>query len=64
MEKARAQVGDLVRDTVRSREAVLTDVQGGVPVLRPRYGGGLGAEWRAQWAAVELVARRGTWDNR
>ncbi|MFI1568886.1 hypothetical protein ACH4ZX_38735 [Streptomyces sp. NPDC020490] len=58
-----AGVGDLVRDTERSRVGVLTDVRGGTPILRPRYGGGLDDQWPAQWATVELVARRGTWES-
>lgn len=57
-------VGDLVRDTVRGCEAVLTDVRADIPHLRPRYGGGLVEPWPATWATVELVARRGTWEDR
>ncbi|MEV5879429.1 hypothetical protein AB0L75_35460 [Streptomyces sp. NPDC052101] len=55
-------VGDLVRDTSRGREGVLTDVREGAPILRPRSGGGLAEEWPTSWAAVELIARRGTWE--
>jgi hypothetical protein len=59
-----AAVGDLVRDTSRSCLAVLTDIHAGRPLLRPRYGGGLGKEWPTTWAAIELIARRGTWEER
>lgn len=58
-----AGVGDLVRDTARGCQAVLTDVRAGVPYLRPRYGGGLDEPWPTTWAAVEVVARRGTWED-
>jgi hypothetical protein len=58
-----AAVGDLVRDTARNREAVLTDVRAGVPYLRRRYGGGTAEPWPATWEAVQLVARRGTWES-
>ncbi|BCM66788.1 hypothetical protein EASAB2608_02122 [Streptomyces sp. EAS-AB2608] len=59
----RAAVGDLVRDTVRDCQAVLTDVRADVPYLRPRHGGGLVDPWPTTWAAVEMVARRGTWED-
>jgi hypothetical protein len=58
-----AGVGDLVRDTARGCPAVLTDVREGVPYLRPLYGGGFGDPWPTTWAAIELIARRGTWEN-
>jgi hypothetical protein len=60
----RATVGDLVRDTARGCESVLRDVKAGVPYLRPRHGGGLLEPWPTTWAAIELVARRGTGGDR
>jgi hypothetical protein len=54
-----AGVGDLVRDTSRGCQAVLTDVREGIPYLRPRNGGT--EPWPTTWAAVELIAKRGTW---
>jgi hypothetical protein len=59
-----AGVGDLVRDTARGCQAVLTDVRAGVPYLRSRHGAGLVEPWPTTWAAIELVARRGTWGDR
>ncbi|MGA5584484.1 hypothetical protein ACPCIY_25765 [Streptomyces thermodiastaticus] len=59
-----ARVGDLVRDTARGCQAVLTDVRAGVPYLRPRYSGRIAEPWPTTWAAIELVARRGTWEDR
>ncbi|MEU9412512.1 hypothetical protein AB0E08_43410 [Streptomyces sp. NPDC048281] len=61
--KHRAGVGDLVRDTERSRVGVLTAVQGGTPSLRPRYGGGIDDQRSAQRSTIELVARRSTWES-
>lgn len=59
----RAGVGDLVHDRARGCRAVLTDVRAGVPYLRPLYGGGFADPWPTTWAAIELIARRGTWEN-
>lgn len=53
-----------VRDTARVRQAVLTDVRAGVPYLRPQHGGGIAEPWPTTWAAIELIARRGTWEDR
>ncbi|GHJ38145.1 hypothetical protein [Streptomyces sp. TS71-3] len=58
----RAQIGDLVRDTERSCEGIVTDVRAGKPVLRPRWGGGFTGQWSAEWGSLAVVSRRGTWD--
>ncbi|MEV7090426.1 hypothetical protein AB0O07_31880 [Streptomyces sp. NPDC093085] len=58
----RAGVGDLVRDTSRGCRAVLTDVRDGVPYLRRQFDGGGAEPWPTEWKAVELIAKRGTWD--
>lgn len=57
----RAEVGDLVRDTASGAVGVLTDVRDGVPILRPRYGAGFAGHWPAEWRALVVVSRRGTW---
>ncbi|MGW3201924.1 hypothetical protein ACWDBD_46910 [Streptomyces sp. NPDC001118] len=57
-----AAVGDLVRDTARGCQAVLTDVRDGVPYLRAQYGATFAEPWPTTWAAVELIAKRGTWE--
>jgi hypothetical protein len=56
------EIGDLVRDSAKGTIGVLTDVHGGVPVLRPRWGGGLTGQWPAEWGALLVVSRRGTWE--
>ncbi|MCZ0210739.1 hypothetical protein OZK63_35705 [Streptomyces sp. UMAF16] len=57
-----AGVGDLVRDTSRGCQAVLTDVRDSVHYLRPRYGGTFTDPWPTTRAAIELIAKRGTWE--
>lgn len=59
--EARAEIGDLVRDHARGATGVLTDVRDDTPVLRPRWGGTT-HEWNAQWVALAVLARRGTWE--
>ncbi|MEU1409839.1 hypothetical protein ABZ471_47990 [Streptomyces sp. NPDC005728] len=59
-----AAVGDLVRDTARGCEAMLTDVREGISNLRCRYSGGQVNPWPTTWAAVERIARRGEWEDR
>ncbi|MET8507546.1 hypothetical protein ABZV60_23270 [Streptomyces sp. NPDC004787] len=58
---AKPEIGDLVRDQARGCDAVVTDFQGGVPLLRHRYGGGLADPWPAQPGTLVVIARRGTW---
>ncbi|MGV9342386.1 hypothetical protein [Streptomyces sp. NPDC003688] len=55
-----ADIGDLIRDTERGSVGVLTDVRGGVPLVRPQYG--TAEPWPTAWTAVELIAERGTWE--
>ncbi|MGJ5899223.1 hypothetical protein ACSCBZ_45900 [Streptomyces niveiscabiei] len=57
-----AGVGDLVRDTSRDCQAVLTDVRAGLPYLRLQFGSTFTEPWPATWESVELIAKRGTWE--
>lgn len=58
----RAAVGDLVLDHGRDGcEAVVTDIEQGVPILRHRHGA-MNATWSAASVLqLEIVARRGEW---
>ncbi|MFI6423280.1 hypothetical protein ACIBG6_38620 [Streptomyces sp. NPDC050842] len=52
-------IGDLLRDQERGCDAVVTDFQGGKPLLRHRYGGG--EPWAAEPVALRIIARSGEW---
>ncbi|WP_280842553.1 hypothetical protein [Streptomyces achromogenes] len=41
---------------------MLTDIRDSVPYLRPRYGGTFTQPWPTTWAAIEMIAKRGTWE--
>ena len=55
----RPTVGDLVQVADGGPELVVTDIRGGVPIVRPLAGGG--EEPVEDAASVTVVARRGTW---
>lgn len=58
-----AEVGDLVRDYGRNGcEAVVTDIERGVPILRHRHGS-TNTTWPASELQLEVVARRGEWTS-
>lgn len=59
----RVGVGDLVLDHGRDGcEAVVTDIEHSVPILRYRHGP-MSATWPASVLRIEVVARRGEWSH-
>ncbi|MFJ9415876.1 hypothetical protein ACIRPT_17105 [Streptomyces sp. NPDC101227] len=55
------EVGDLVQDAARDREAIVTDIRfASAYVLRSRYGAP-SETWEAGVLQLEILARRGEW---